>query len=183
MTRKTHILIFLSLTIAACGAPSRTTTSTTAPLSRSVLAQRRAAAIQRLHDYGVAGEFPTDAARMPLAVFRDDHGRRCPMSELIFASGHAALVDRVVRENNQLRLADVDEGPVLEWILGSGLTQEETIAIQGLMEITPAVTPEPDTARRQAAARVEIQRRIAERERQLQAGTEASLVVAASRAP
>ena len=190
MNSKNILTLFLfSTTIAACaGAPPQPAHTPTSAMTAQLpardapLADRRAAAIARLHDYGLAGEFPADATGTPLAVFRDDRGRRCPMSELIFASGHAELVDAVVRDNNQLRLVDVHDGPVLAWILDSGLTHEETIAIQGLMEIGSWAAPGQDLAQQQAAQRAEIQRKIAERERQLRADTATSLRVAASRA-
>ena len=71
------------------------------------LAARRAQMIGWLHDYAVAGVYPTDAAGQPLSVFRDANGVRCPMAELIHKSGRDDLVDAVVAENNAVRLADV----------------------------------------------------------------------------
>src|SRR5258706_9812944 len=75
--------------------------------ARESLAARRAKTIERLHAYRVAEVFPTDAVGLPLGVFRDDKGVRCPMSELIFLSGRSDLVDAVVKLDNKLRLADV----------------------------------------------------------------------------
>ena len=80
-----------------------------------------------LHEYAAAGVFPRDDAGRPLSVFRDTHGVRCPMAELIFRSGHADLVDQVATTHNNLRLADVHSGPLYAWILASGLTQEEVV--------------------------------------------------------
>src|SRR5258706_2250486 len=80
------------------------------------LAARRAQMIGWLHDYGVAGVFPTDDAGQPLSVFRDPRGVRCPMAELVHKSGRDDLVDAVVAENNTVRLADVHDGPLHEWI-------------------------------------------------------------------
>jgi hypothetical protein len=101
----------------------------------AALAARRSDMLARLHAYRLAAVYPTDAHGMPLAVFRDDKGVRCPMSELIYQSGRADLVDHVVATNNHLRLADVTEGPLLAWMEESGLTREEIIEIQGAMEM------------------------------------------------
>ncbi|HSN25568.1 MAG TPA: hypothetical protein VLT45_04760 [Kofleriaceae bacterium] len=88
-----------------------------------------------LHDYVQAGQFPQDAAGHPLSVFRDARGVRCPMAELIYRSGHGDLVDAVARTHNDLRLADVHEGPLYTWIVESGFTQEEIAMIQGAMTV------------------------------------------------
>jgi hypothetical protein len=111
--------------------------STKAPVSPSApdLAARRAQMIAWLHDYAAAGVFPRDDAGRPLSVFRDAHGVRCPMAELIYRSGHADLVDQVATTHNNLRLADVHDGPLHAWILASGLTQEEVVMIQGAMTV------------------------------------------------
>ena len=41
-----------------------------------------------------------------------------------------ALVDKVAEQNNFIRLADVSQGPLMDWILTSGFTQDEIVAIQ-----------------------------------------------------
>lgn len=120
----------LLLLITACVA-TRTPVSPATP----DLAARRAQMIAWLHDYAAAGVFPRDDAGRPLSVFRDTHGVRCPMAELIFRSGHADLVDQVATTHNNLRLADVHSGPLHAWILASGLTQEEVAMIQGALSV------------------------------------------------
>ena len=80
----------LLLFVTAC-VSTRTPVSPTTP----DLAARRAQMIAWLHDYAAAGVFPRDDAGRPLSVFRDTHGVRCPMAELIDRSGHADLVDQV----------------------------------------------------------------------------------------
>jgi hypothetical protein len=101
--------------------------------ARAVLAARRAKVIERLHAYRMAEVFPTDASGMPLGVFRDANGVRCPMSELVFQSGRSDLVDAVVKLDNRIQFADITGGPLYDWLLQSGLTQEEAIQIQGAM--------------------------------------------------
>ena len=121
-------LLFLFIT--AC-VSTRTPASPTTP----DLAARRAQMIAWLHDYAAAGAFPRDDAGRPLSVFRDAHGVRCPMAELIYRSGHADLVDQVATTRIDLRLADVHAGPLYAWILASGLTQDEVVMIQGAMTV------------------------------------------------
>jgi len=95
---------------------------------------RRAKLIDWLHDYRVAGVFPSDGMR-PISVFVDARGVRCPMAEMIHLSGRDDLVEAVHRKNNTLRLATVHSGPLFDWILDSGLTQEEVALVQGAMTI------------------------------------------------
>ena len=58
--------------------------------------------------------------------------------------GHDRLVDKVAEQNNFIRLADVSQGPLMDWILTSGLTQDEMVAIQKpFMPVTekPQIAP------------------------------------------
>ena len=98
------------------------------------LAALRAQQIERLVAYRAAGEYSSDAAGIPIGVFRDAAGRHCPMAHLIHLSGRDDLVDETARTNNTLQLADVHDGPLLAWMLDSGLTQEEIVMVQGVME-------------------------------------------------
>jgi hypothetical protein len=56
------------------------------------------------------------------------------MAELIYRSGRADLVDQVVATNNKLRLADVQDGTLHDWMMSSGLTIEEIAMVQGAAE-------------------------------------------------
>jgi len=141
-TMKNLLVLALVVAAAACGGASRPTTATTAALATvsddallDAMTARRAEAVERLHAYRVAAVYPTDDAGLPLGVFRDARGVRCPMSELIYQSGRADLVDEVVRTDNALRLAEVHDGPLMAWMLESGLTKEEIVEIQGVMEL------------------------------------------------
>lgn len=154
---------------------------------RAELARRRELALERLHAYRVAGVFPTDELGLPLGVFRDDHGVRCPMSELIFQSGHPELVDEVVRTNNRIKLADVTDGALMDWMLGSGLTRDEIIAIQGVMEYGNSFDVNLNSVRlvnnleRVNEAHANVDRNIAELQARLAAQRERSLTSAAAR--
>ena len=106
------------------------------PDSLTVLAAKRAQLIGWIHDYREAGVFPTDAAGKPASVFIDAKGIRCPMAELLHKSGRDDLVAAVAKEANTVRLADVHSGPLHDWMLGSGLTQQEIALVQGAMNIS-----------------------------------------------
>jgi len=123
--------IMFAMVCSACA--TTTPPTTTSPTQLAELATHRAQAISWLHQYREAGVFPTGDAGRPLSVFRDPHGVRCPMAELIHDSGRDDLVDAVVAQNNTLRLADVHEGPLYDWMLHSGLTLDEIAMVQGAL--------------------------------------------------
>lgn len=168
----------LMLALCACHAAPRTTNTVPA---RDELAARRAQIIGWLRTYTAAGVFPADDAGRPLSVFRDARGVRCPMAEVIYRSGHADIVDAVVRENNAVRLADVHDGPLHDWMLGSGLTGEEIAMVQGVMAIEFQLKPED--LETPIMARARIRGRLETAIRALRDATPHSLEVAAARLP
>ncbi len=179
--RSILVFLILGLTIGACARTLRTS----APQLSDDIEIRRAQQIQRLHDYRVAGVFPIDARGFPLSVFRDQKGKPRPMAALIEQSGGRSLVDRVVRENNTLRLADVHDGPLMDWMLDSGLTQEEVAYVQGVMNYSPTLELAPPTEQALESARQmayqEIKHRLEEVERKLFADSPRSLPVVYAR--
>jgi hypothetical protein len=124
-----------STTHAAAATPSSPTIAKEETDAIFQLAARRAQMIGWLHDYAQAGEFPTDIAGMPASMFIGENGARCPMAELIHKSGRDDLVAAVAKDNNFVRLADVHEGPLHDWMLSSGLTMDEINMIQGLARV------------------------------------------------
>ena len=89
---------------------------------------------------------------------------------------HAAedVANQTAQENNHVRIMDIKDGPVLEWILASGLTQEECALIQ------------PGNYRamyrgHSARRRKEIQAHLLSVERKLRNDTEVSLGIAFQR--
>jgi hypothetical protein len=98
---------------------------------RRDLARRRALMIRRLAAYSRAGVFPDNHVQPGmLNVFIDDEGHICAAANLIARDGHRDLVEQQARENNFIRLADVHSGAIHDWMLRSGLTQEEIALIQ-----------------------------------------------------
>lgn len=98
---------------------------------RAKLLQNRAANLARFRAYQEAGVFPSNVYKAgELNVWRDQAGHFCAAATIIRMSGQTELVERVADDNNFIRLADVEQGPLMDWILMSGLTQEEIVMIQ-----------------------------------------------------
>ena len=173
-------LVFF-LGVASCSRAPATFEPTPFPHSandrtavRARLAAHRDQQVERLETYSRAGAFPHDETVAPsLHVFKDAAGRLCAVANLVHADGRDDLVAATVREHNDLAIADVHGGAMGEWILASGLTQEELARIQ-----VPAVyVPRVSEAQLQAAVRAHI----AEVEAELRANREASLDSAVER--
>jgi hypothetical protein len=176
--RSILVVLILGLVLGGCAREFRPATPRPGP----DLAAQRALQIRRLHAYRVAGVFPVDDRGYPLSVFRDRRGKPCPMAALIEQSGQRALVDRVVRDNNRLRLADVHDGPLMDWMSSSGLTQEEVAYVQGILRVDNSFVL-PETADPVMTAHQQVVRRLEEAERVLLADTVPSLEVAYARLP
>jgi hypothetical protein len=98
---------------------------------RAALIANRRANLARFRAYYRAGKYPSNVYADGLTnVWRDEDGRLCAAATIMKASGHGALVESIAEQNNFIKLADVTQGPVLDWILTSGLTQAELVAIQ-----------------------------------------------------
>jgi len=173
------------LVLAACTA--RPAAQSPKPTDVAELAARRAQMIQWLHEYKEAAVYPTDDAGMPLSVFRDARGVRCPMAELIHKSGRDDLVNTVVAQANDLRLADVHAGPLYDWMMESGLTLPEIAMVQGAMNVDfgPLEYVPEQREILQASARAEVRGHLATAEVALRDNTAAGLerIAAASHRP
>lgn len=98
---------------------------------RAALAKARQRNLAAFGAYQKAGVFPSNTfGDRKLNVWRDADGHFCAAATIIRTSGDVDLVDRVAEQNNFIRLADVTQGPLMDWILTSGFTQEEIAAIQ-----------------------------------------------------
>ncbi len=99
---------------------------------RDTLAKNRARHIDQLHEYWMAGTFPKNEIEPTITnVFRDSAGHLCAVANMIQRDGgNDRLIDETARTHNTIRLADVHEGPLYDWILTSGFTQEEVAMIQ-----------------------------------------------------
>ncbi|MBS2029599.1 MAG: hypothetical protein JST54_16980 [Deltaproteobacteria bacterium] len=112
---------------------------------RAQLKQHREEQLSRLQAYADAGEFPVNPRVTPSAhLFRDANGHYCAVANLVHRDGEDALVADVVKTRNDLVVSDVHDGPMMAWILNSGLTQEELARIQApapFVEKPAAVDP------------------------------------------
>lgn len=87
--------------------------------------------ITDLEAYANAGVFPqNDLLGSMTPVFVDRRNVPCAVAHLMRKAGATELVEEVRQKNNLVRLWDLKEGPVLDWILISGLTHEECALIQ-----------------------------------------------------
>jgi hypothetical protein len=170
----------LVLALCACQSAPRSTMTTTTGFAPE-LAARRAQMISWLRAYYEAGVFPTDADGKPISVFKDARGVRCPMAELITRSGRGDLVDQIAMVDNKLRLADVHDGELHDWMASSGLTIEEIAMVQGAMDIDYAWMRQEAPNAEVIMARGQVRGRLETAVTALNANTAHSLTVASKR--
>jgi len=109
------------------------------------LASRRELNLDRLLAYANAREFPRNTvSNGPLNLFVDDQGHICAAANLIHLDGQVDLVKQTASRDNYIVLANVTGGPLFDWMLNSGFTQEEIGLIQEpYMPITQEVPQQP----------------------------------------
>ena len=110
---------------------------------RELLLQRRWQNIARLRAYQRLGRFPKNDndPRQPQPIFVDMHDTACAVGHLMRQSGWTAEVESIADLDNHVYVPDVTSGPLVAWVLQSGLTQEEAAIIQP----SYFVPPEPRT--------------------------------------
>lgn len=150
------------------------------------LRARRTTQIERVVRYRARGVFPRnrDFEGLRIPYFVDDRGVACAVANLMIQDGLQAEVDRIARANNHVRVMDVTEGALVDWVVGSGLTQEEAARIQpGYDFMRPPATPFPIETPEDPAIveRQRIQRHLAEVIGELRRNTETSLATAVER--
>jgi hypothetical protein len=98
---------------------------------RKELAARRDLNLKRFHVYRLARVYPHNTYQAGfLNVWRDNEHNLCAVANLVAKDGRNDLVDKTEDENNNIRLADVTTGQLMDWVLTSGFTQEELVMIQ-----------------------------------------------------
>ena len=98
---------------------------------RTALLAQRAKNLAAFRAYRKAAVFPNNTYQGKIInVWRDDAGHLCAVANLVNLSGDTALVNRVAEQNNFIRLGTVRSGPLLDWMLTSGFTQDEIAQIQ-----------------------------------------------------
>ena len=168
MSRFPLWIALLSVSAAACArAAAPAAEPTQAPVVhrspsdaelRAALIARRTHNLAVLRAYRQAGVFPINTSVPGDGHFLiDEHGTLCAVANLIAQDGHRDLILVASRTDNGLLFGDVKSGPIHDWILTSGFTQEEIARIQvpapyvGPTEpviqpddpIQPAPVPEP----------------------------------------
>ncbi|MBA3454064.1 MAG: hypothetical protein H0T42_13300 [Deltaproteobacteria bacterium] len=117
---------------------------------RAKLLEQRATNLANFRAYVQRGVFPNNTYRKgKLNVWIDAAGNLCAAATMLNDSGLGDLVTRVGEQNNFIRLRDVSQGPLMDWMLMSGLTQAEIVAIQepgsmvGIVRSRQSVEPMP----------------------------------------
>ena len=147
-------------------------------VARAELAAQRELMLDRLHGYWTRGEFvenPLPSGGRGHFIF-DARRRPCPLASIIIDSGRRDLMEQATRQNNGVKVADLRDGPILAWILRSGLTQEECVLIQQPSRSGSDMTrPEAETEKEK------LRRTLEEIEIRLRKSTDESLELAVSR--
>lgn len=178
----TVLAVFLALAATAGRAPAAAAERSIALPSpervklRTFLAKRRALQIQRLVAYRRARVFPRNRiSQSVINVFRDERGLLCAIANLVYLDGRLGLVEKTAKENNTVKMGTLESGPLYDWILTSGLTQEE-IAFAQLPDMP--VGPGPDWIERENERIVAHLEAV---EKKLEENTAASLTIAVNR--
>src|SRR5512139_657623 len=101
---------------------------------KKALEKRRAKNLAAFRAYRKAGVYPHNTVRPgPLNVWIDTDGHLCAAATMIAKDGKLKLVEETGKTNNQIRLLNVTEGALLDWMLTSGFTLEEIDRIQAPM--------------------------------------------------
>jgi hypothetical protein len=116
---------------------------------RNALAARRAKNLAAFRAYRKTRVYPINDVRIgPLNVWRDAEGHLCAAATMIDQDGMHELVAKTAETNNFIRLLDVTEGPLLDWMMTSGLTLEEIDRIQlPMVRVEPPIDRAAETER------------------------------------
>ena len=142
------------------------------------LAKRRAETLARFHAYRTNGVFPHDyVAKTTQNIWRDIDGHFCAAATMILGDDRSLVVD-TANAQNYVKLGEVTSGPLLDWILTSGLTQVEVATIQEPFE-GPREPPRDRSW--QVAEDARLSKKYARIEQTLRANDDDSLAQAADR--
>jgi hypothetical protein len=150
---------------------------------RKVLRAHRKKNVAAFRAYATRGVYPHNyQTNGALNVWQDEDGHLCAAATMIFRSGAKKMVRDIARTDNNIKLGDVTQGPVMDWILTSGLTQAEVAAIQEPFMGRPMpIEPEPGSDDWKLAEDARLRARYGEVLGQLAADTDASIDAAIDR--
>jgi len=139
---------------------------------RARLGERRAEMFQRFLAYRETKQYPLPPGPGRQHIWIDARGYLCAAATMISADWGRDATIAAVDGQLDLRLADVRTGAIADWMLTSGLTQHELVAIQ-----VPGFeyTPEPEATTPEVAIMYPL---YVEVERQIQSQWEANLDLA-----
>jgi hypothetical protein len=109
---------------------------------REALAAAREREIVRIRAYRARGVFPHNHrifGRTP--EFIDARGVPCAVGFLMQQSGYGDLAADISHNDNNVYIETIKDGPAFEWMLHSGLTQEECAYIQPSYNWRPRPVP------------------------------------------
>jgi hypothetical protein len=102
---------------------------------RAALAKRRAEHLASFHRFRLTKVYPHNSYEPGmLNVWTDADGHLCAVATMMADAGQAPLVTQTASADNYVRVSQLADGPVLDWVLTSGLTQEEIVMIQAPTE-------------------------------------------------
>ena len=133
-------LLFASVAATGC-VTSATAGSTRAPVTqqaidraalRAKLAERRDLTIERFLAYREARVYPINDLRGSGMRHQwiDAQGHLCAAATLLSLDWGREATLLAGKKDNGIKLANVTKGPIADWILTSGLTHHEIVAIQ-----------------------------------------------------
>ena len=146
MTRLRLYVCSLLLATTACFANANATTAPSKPVAvdarmqikldrakvRAKLAERRAVMIERFLAYREGRVYPWNRSSMmmPAHLWFDSMGNLCAAATLISKDWGRDSTMKVGEDDRGVALANVTKGEVFAWMLTSGLTHHEIVAIQ-----------------------------------------------------
>lgn len=147
MLRITTLLVVLAAASPAFAEPTQIDRDDL----RRALKEQRKVNLARFHDYRRHKVYPHNTYEPGMMnIWRDSDERLCAVATLVHLDGKDALVDKIALDQNFVRTADLTSGPLVDWMLTSGFTQEEIVMIQAPTDEDIA---REDRARRRAEAR------------------------------
>lgn len=125
---------------------------------RAALEEARANSLAAFQTYLSNEIYPSNTyTKGALNVWRDEAGHYCAAATIIRISGRLDISEGVASTDNNLRLINVKDGVLMDWILTSGLTQQEIDRIQ-----RPFIGVQPDRPRRPVVGNVDQTKKAAE---------------------
>jgi hypothetical protein len=138
MTTLRSLIASILLAAAATGCHSVPTPAKPAPVQvrldraqvKQKLAARRQQVFERFLAYREGRVYPVNPGPSTQHIWIDANGNLCAAATLISFDWGRDRAIAVIGDNLTIRLADVHTGPLADWILTSGLTHHEIVAIQ-----------------------------------------------------